>query len=127
MYKDDAALQFFKPDDNSAKRRSVAEFSFEDFMHLVDHLNNWSSESTHVIADGIDEVRENISREYSDGYISEYEREYVKECLEKIDSHLNEYPNAVMISISYDNEMVRKLMDGFVSTGKVVCVDEREG
>lgn len=121
MYKNNVSLNFFKDDGKNST--VLAQFTFDDFLKLVDHFNNWASDSTQVVADGLEEVKSYFADEDAD---YRYEEDHVKEKLEKLEANVKDYPNAAILRISYDNEMISKLLEGFIATGSVIQLDDQE-
>ena len=121
MYNDDSKLVV----SGRSKDSGSFDFTVEDLTRIIEHSNNYCSDCTSVIADGIGNVKAYLTEKDEYGYCH-YVDEYSKEILRKIGENGEKYREAMILRIAYDDKIVRRLIDMFVKSGEMVSIGESE-
>lgn len=121
MYNDGSKLVM-----KGSKRGSKKfDFTIQDFIDMVEHSPDYSSDCTGIVADGIENVESYLTEKDSYG-CSNCDEEWSKEILDRMSRNRDKFSEAMIVRVAYDDKFVRKMLEAFLSSGEAISLDEGE-
>lgn len=120
MYKEKSHVRF-----GSKDGKFLSNFYIDELFDYINSLNNYSGDSTQIEANGFDNVFNYLTVEDQYGY-RRYDAEYSDGIIKKMLDNKEQYPEAAILRVSYDDKITSKLLKAFIDSGEVISVDEEE-
>lgn len=121
MYRDNSRIAL----DKRYGSRFVCDFTVNDLLEIINHLNTCCLDCTKIVANGYENVKSHLTEKNEYGY-SNYDEEYSNAILKKLEQNRNDYPDAMVLSIEYHDKAVKKIMNAFIESGEFILIDENE-
>ncbi len=122
MYNDDSKLLMH----GRGKKTSVEfEFTIGDMLDVVEHSPDYHSDSTQLVADGMENVIDYVTEKDYSGY-SRYDEKYSDAIMKKINANKDKYSEAAILRVEYSDKLVRNLLEAFIKSGEIIEIDSEE-
>ena len=102
----------------------VEYITVDDMLEMFDDCNDWSSDSSELLARGFDNMMAYIGeKDEWGGHFYDEERE---EILKKVGELKEKWPKGSVVKLSYHDEFLNRILKAFAKAGQLVILNEQE-